>query len=112
MFLWHEFFHKSHQLASLGNKEIQMVKKSPYINESSPFYGETMQEIIYMFISALSKADLFDAEFIAPDNTTVGTMWKLVRRFSLALWLIIFSFLSFIISIVYYLRSISIFPKP
>lgn len=111
-FLWHEFFQKSHQLAHLGDIEIQMLKKSPYINEPNPQYCEIMQEIVYMFVSAVNKKNLFDTGIITPDNITIGTLLKLARRFSLGLWIVIVSFLSFLVSVSYYLGSFNLFPKP
>lgn len=101
-FLWQDFFKKSYQTIYLNHKQKLKIIQTPMINEIDPKYSEKIYELIQIVKEAVNKGFVKSNDFITPDNISISNATSSIRKFSLALWILIISFLISICSLSYY----------
>ena len=104
-FLWQDFFKKAYQITLFTQKERLQLSQTPLINEISPNYSDTIYSLIHLVKEGVEKGYKKQSEFITPDNISFSNAFASIRKFSLALWVLIISFLISLCSIAYYLGS-------
>jgi hypothetical protein len=103
-FLWRDFFRKNTEITYLSNKNIQVLKQIPYLNINDPEYSAKIHELIMIIINGFKKHKVSKSPIYTNslDKITLSDLFKILRRFSVKLWMELLSFTIAVIGLLLY----------